>query len=126
MKRCWFGVGLLAVLLVASLSVTWGMEKIHRPITADLNQAAECAELGDWVNAESLSRRAEAAWNKWEHFRACFADHTPTEEVGAELAAMAQSRQERDAGEFAASCARAAKMVQAVGDAHGLYWWNLL
>ena len=89
MKRCWFGVGLLAVLLVASLSVTWGMEKIHRPITADLNQAAECAELGDWVNAESLSRRAEAAWNKWEHFRACFADHTPTEEVSAELAALA-------------------------------------
>ena len=126
MKRCWFGVGLLAVLLVASLSVTWGMGKIHRPIAADLNQAAECAKLGDWVNAESFSRRAEAAWEKWEHFRACFADHTPTEEVGAELAAMAQSRQERETGEFAASCSRAAKMVQAVGDAHGLYWWNLL
>lgn len=126
MKRCWFGVGLLAVLLVASLSVTWGMGKIHRPIAADLNQAAECAELGDWVNAESFSRRAEVAWKKWEHFRACFADHTPTEEVGAELAAMAQSRQERETAEFASSCARAAKMVQAVGDAHGLYWWNLL
>lgn len=126
MKRCWFGVGLLVVLLAVSLAVTWGMREIHRPIAADLNQAAECAKLGDWVNAESFSRRAEESWHKWEHFRDCFADHTPTEEVSAELSAMAASRQERETAEFAASCARAAKMVQAVGDAHGLYWWNLL
>ena len=126
MKRCWFGAGMLVVLLAVSLTVTWGMREIHRPIAADLNQAAECAELGDWRNAEDLSRRAEESWKKWEHFRACFADHTPTEEVGAELAAMGKSRQERETAEFAASCARAAKMVEAVGDAHALYWWNLL
>ena len=126
MKRCWFGAGLLIVLLAASLSVTWGMYKIHEPIAADLNQAAERAELGDWRNAENFSRRAEENWNKWEHFRACFADHTPTEEVGAELAAMDTARQERETTDFAASCARAAKMVQAVGDAHALCWWNLL
>ena len=126
MKRCWFGAGLLIVLLAATLSVTWGMDKIHEPIAADLNQAAECAELGDWRNAENFSRRAEESWNKWEHFRACFADHTPTEEVGAELAAMDTARQERETTDFAASCARAAKMVQAVGDAHALCWWNLL
>lgn len=126
MKRCWFGLGLLIVLLAASLGVSWGMDRIHKPIAADLNQAAECALLGDWYNAEEFSRRAEAQWQKWEHFRACFADHTPTEEIGAELAAMAESREERETAEFAAACARTAKMVQAVGDAHGLYWWNLL
>ena len=126
MKRVWFGAGLLIVLLIVSLGVTWGMDEIHKPIAADLNQAAQCAELGDWPNAEVFSRRAEFAWKKWEHFRACFADHTPTEEIGAELAAMDTARQEREAGDFAASCARAAKMVQAVGDAHALCWWNLL
>lgn len=126
MKRCWFGAGLLIVLLAASLGVTWGMGKIHEPITADLNRAAACAELGDWRNADAYSRRAEGKWLKWEHFRACFADHTPVEEVGAELAAMGTARTAREAADFAAACARAAKMVQAVGDAHGLYWWNLL
>ena len=126
MKRCWFGAGLLIVLLAASLGVTLGTDKIHEPIAADLKQAAECAELGDWHNAEEFSRRAEDAWNKWEHFRACFADHTPAEEVSAELAAMETARQERETADFAASCARAAKMVQAVGDAHALCWWNLL
>ena len=53
MKRCWFGAGLLIVLLAVSLGVTWGMDKIHEPIAADLKQAAECAELGDWHNAET-------------------------------------------------------------------------
>ena len=126
MKRVWFGAGLLIVLLGISLAVTWCMDNIHRPIADDLKQAAQCAELGNWQNAEGLSRRAEEVWNRWEHFRACFADHTPTEEVGAELAAMETARQERETADFAASCARAAKMVQAVGDAHALRWWNLL
>ena len=126
MKRVWFGAGLLIVLLAVSLGVTWGMDRIHEPIAADLNQAAECGSLGDWHNAEVFSRRAERAWEKWEHFRACFADHTPTEEIGAELAAMNTAREAREPADFAASCARAAKMVQAVGDAHALCWWNLL
>lgn len=125
MKRCWFGAGLLIVLLAASFAVTWGMGEIHKPIAKDLNQAAECADLGDWTNAEVFSRRAEENWEKWAHFRACFADHTPTEEIDAELAAMAQSRQERETAEFAAACARAAKMVKAVGEAHALNWWNI-
>lgn len=126
MKRCWFGAGLLIVLLIVSLAVTWCMGEIHKPIAAQLNRAAALAELGNWDKAEACSRMAEASWEKWEHFRACFADHTPTEEVGAELAAMATARKQREKVEFAACCARAAKMVQAVGDAHGLYWWNLL
>ena len=126
MKRVWFGVGLLVLLLAVSLGVTWGMVKIHEPIAADLRQAAQCGSLGDWHNAEFFSRRAEVAWNHWARFRGCFADHTPTEEIGAELAAMDIARQGRETADFAAACARAAKMVQAVGDAHALYWWNLL
>ena len=126
MKRVWFGAGLLIILLGISLAVTWCMDNIHRPIADDLKQAAQCAELGNWQNAEGLSRRAEEVWNRWEHFRACFADHTPTEEIGAELAAMGIARQRRETGDFSASCVRAAKMVQAVGDAHALRWWNLL
>ena len=126
MKRVWFGAGLLIVLLAVSLIVTWGMDRIHTPIAGDLQQAAACAQLGDWPRAMEYSQRAEQSWKKWEHFRACFADHTPTEEVSAELAAMNTARQKQETTEFAASCARAAKMVQAVGDAHALCWWNLL
>ena len=45
MKRCWFGLGLLVVILAISLGVTWGMVKIHEPIAADLRQAAQCGSL---------------------------------------------------------------------------------
>lgn len=126
MKRCWFGLALLVVILAISLAVTWGMDVIHRPIAQDLLQAAECAQFGDWDNAGHYSKMAEENWKKWEHFRACFADHTPVEEISAELAAIAQSRAAREKAGFASACARAAEMVQAVGNAHGLYWWNLL
>ena len=107
--------------------LVWGRAS-HRPACGEFRR-----DLGHGQNprtdrrrSETGGSRAEADWNKWEHFRACFADHTPTEEVGAELAAMDTARQERETADFAASCARAAKMVQAVGDAHALCWWNLL
>lgn len=126
MKRVWFGVGLLALLLAVSLAVTWSMDRIHQPIADDLRQAAVRGEQGDWSNAEAYSLRAEGAWHRWAHFRACFADHTPTEEVTAELAAMETARKARETADFTAACARAAEMVEAVGNAHALCWWNLL
>ena len=126
MKRCWFGLSLLVVILFISLAVTFCMDEIHRPIAQDLLQAAECAQFGDWDNAAHFSQLAERKWEKWEHFRACFADHTPVEEISAEFAAISQCRAAREAAALASACARASEMVRAVGDAHGLYWWNLL
>ena len=126
MRRSWIGFFMLLVLLAGALGVTWGMEKIHRPIARELEQAASRALAGDWEGADALSVDAGVRWERWTHFRGCFADHTPTEEVGAELAAMNTAREARETADFAASCARAAKMVQAVGDAHALCWWNLL
>ena len=126
MKRCWFGAGLLIVLLAASLGVTLGMDKIHEPIAADLKQAAECAELGDWHNAEEFSRRAEDAWNKWEHFRACFADHTPMEEIDALFAQVEVYAAAREEAEFAAGCAELSRRMEAMANAHGAQWWNVL
>ena len=125
--RCFLVLIFMALVgLAFSITAQFFAARASTGFAADLRQAAECVELGDWHNAETFSRRAEESWEKWTHFRACFADHTPTEAVGEELAAMAANRQEREAAEFAASCARAAEMVQAVGDAHALLWWNLL
>ena len=41
MKRSWFGLGLLAVLLAGGLLVTWAMERIHEPVARDLITAGE-------------------------------------------------------------------------------------
>ena len=126
MKRSWIGFALLLVLLAGGIAATVGMEKCHEPIARDLANAAEQTVNGDWEQAQAHLLRAKSAWGSTRKFAACFADHTPMEEVSAELAAMETARQERETADFAASCARAAKMVQAVGDAHALCWWNLL
>ncbi len=126
MKRCWFGACLLAVLLAGSLAVTWGMDAVHAPVSRSLGQAAASAQAGDWQQAGAEFRQAQAGWEKWAHFRACFADHTPMEAVDEELAAAQSAAILEEWPDFAASCARASKMVAAVGQAHGFTWWNLL
>lgn len=126
MKRSWIGLGLLVVLLAASIVVTWGMAEIHDPVEADLKQAAECAILGDWVNADRFFRQAKGRWEKWEHVRACFADHTPVEEIDGGMALLEVYCYAQEDAAFAAECCRLARQIAAVGEAHGLVWWNVL
>ena len=101
MKRSWFGLGLLLVLLGLSLLVTWGMTAVHAPVEGQLH-------------------RAEAGWNMWRGFRGCFADHTPVEEIDARFARLRSCSEE----EFPALAAETAKMVGTIADAHALNLWN--
>lgn len=126
MKRCWFGLGLLVVLLGVSLAVSWGMDAVHRPIAGELHRAAICAQAEESEQAQAEFRKAQTDWEKWAHFRGCFADHTPTEAVDQELAAARWAGALAQWPEFAVACARAAKMVEAIGAAHACNWWNLL
>lgn len=126
MKRCWFGLGLLVVLLGVSLAVSWGMDAVHRPIAGKLRRAAICAQAEELERAQAEFRKAQTDWERWAHFRGCFADHTPTEAVDQELAAARWAGTLAQWPEFAAACARAAKMVEAIGAAHAFNWWNLL
>lgn len=126
MKRCWIGFGLLLVLLVLGILSSIAMARLHEPVEADLKQAAECAVLGDWVNADLFFRQAKNRWEKWEHFRACLADHNPVEEIDAGFALLEVYCYTREDAAFAAGCCELARKAAAVGEAHGLVWWNIL
>lgn len=126
MKRSWIGLIFLLVLLAAAIGTTIFMDKIHQPVASDLRQAAQCAQSGDWVNADGFSQRAWEHWDKWNHFRACFADHTPMEEIDAAMEELKVYLSAREEVAFAASCQELARKVEAMGEAHGLLWWNLL
>ena len=125
MKRSWIGLGMLLVLLCGSGAVTWAMDRIHEPIAGDLKAAASYALLDDQPEAQKYALRAEEGWKKWAHFRACFADHTPIEEIDAGFAELDIYRLSDEETAFAASCGELARKVEAVGEAHGLVWWNL-
>lgn len=126
MKRCWIGAGFLAILLAASLTVTWVMNTLHRPIEEDLNRAAELAASEDWEESARCFYRAKESWDKWEHFRFSFADHTPVEEISAAFGSLEVYCAAREKTDFAARCRELARKTAAVGEAHGITWWNML
>ena len=126
MKRGWIGVGLLTALLVTGLLVTWVMGKTHSEISHELELAAQFAMAGDWEEAVESAGDAYEDWqDKW-HFSAAFADHEPMEEIDALFAQLLPYLQDRERVPFAAACRERARQVDAIGDAHGLNWWNLL
>lgn len=120
MKRSFFGLGLLLCLLALSLTVTWGMDRIHRPVADALTAAEEKAQAGDWQGAVELEGIAKAGWDRWSELRKCFADHTPMEEIDAQFAMLASCIRSDRQEEFPMLAAQTAQMVKAMGDAHGL------
>lgn len=126
MKRGWIGISILAVLLAGGLLVTWQMGRCHEAISEDLERAADRALAGDWKTAERLSERAEEDWEDGWNFSAAFADHEPMEDIDSLFAQLEIYRSSRDAISFAAICAQLSRQIEAMGDAHGLTWWNLL
>ena len=126
MKRSWIGFGLLLVLLVIGLLVTWGMDRLHDPIARELEQAASHGLKEDWSKAIPAAADAKTRWEKGCHFAACFADHTPMEEIDALFAQMEIYAAAEENTDFAAACAELARKVEAMGEAHGLKWWNFL
>ena len=97
MKRSWIGFILLLVLLAGGIAATWGMAKCHEPIARDLENAAKTALQGDMAQGEVLMLQAREAWGRSRHLGACFADHTPMEEIDAlfaEVEVYAAAREE--------------------------------
>lgn len=126
MKRGWIGVGLLAGLLVIGLLVTRFMDRIHWEISEELERSARFAVAGDWEEAAEAAEEAYEDWQEKWHFSAAFADHEPMEEIDALFAQLRPYLSNRDAVSFSAACRELARQVEAIGDAHGLNWWNLL
>ena len=126
MKRSWIGFFLLIALLLGCILVTATMNRIHEPLEARLMQAAQCALEGNWEKAESFFREAGEHWQQTSHFRACFADHTPVEEIDGDFELLKIYCAARETIPFAGGCRQLARQVAAVGEAHELVWWNLI
>ena len=125
MTRSWIGFILLVVLLLGCLLVTKTMVDIHDPLESRLLQAGQAAMDGHWVQAQELFRQAEEDWKEHAHFRGCFADHNPVEEIDAAFAMLRVTCAARDQVAFAGGCRSLARQVATVGEAHELTWWNL-
>lgn len=126
MKHLWFGVGLLAVLLIVSLCLGSALEDIHHTPAKDLDKAAEAALEEDWALASALFLRAEKHWQKHRNLTAALARHDPIEQIDAGFAELEVFAVCQDESSFGAACAQLAQQLRNLPQPHSFSWWNLL
>ncbi len=126
MKRLWFGLLILAVLLLGSDLICAALTRIHTPISTDLEQAAAAAYREDWSTALDLAQHATVRWEKFRHFTAAFADHTPMDELDELFAELKIYAVTRENPHFSTTCAQLSFLSSTIADSHRLSWWNLL
>ena len=126
MKRSWIGFFLLLVLLGIGILATWGMAEIHEPISEELEQAAEAGAANNWRKAAFHTAKARKDWKKWQLLRSALTDHDPMEEIDALFSALETYGSQRETVAFSALAREMAEKIEAIGDAHGLVWKNIL
>ena len=126
MGRVWIGVGLLTGLLLLGLWVSVSMDNSQQEVSQMLEQAAVTVLSEDAQRGIALAAKAQERWQRNWRITASVADHAPMDEIDSLFAQMEMYEKSQNYSEFSACCYRVAQLVQAVGDAHVLNWWNLL
>ena len=126
MKRLWFGVGFLVVILVIGIALTAAFDRIHSPIADSLRQASQSALDQDWEKATALAKKARAEWKEYRDLIAAVADHEPLEEMENLLEQLDVYAQRRRTADFAAACIELAIMADAMLESQQITWWNFL
>ena len=126
MGKLSLGVGLLAVLLGLGLWTGHAVEQLHGPVSQSLEQAAQAAVWEDAATAYERMTQAKAAWDACRDGVAAVADHAPMDEIESLFAQLENLRQQGQLSKFGALCAKLSRLVQAMGEAHRLSWWNIL
>lgn len=126
MKRCWFGLGLLAALLALSILTAGIMERRHSRIAQVLAQAGQAMAAENWEQGAALSRDGAAQWEQGAAFGAAMLDHEPMEEIDSLLAQVALCLEIGDGDGAAQLLTEAAARVENIARSHRWSWWNFL
>lgn len=126
MRRFWLGIGILIILLGLGIWAQIGMDSLLAPCSAVLEQAAQEALEENWPHALALAEQAGSRWEQTKKVISSLADHTPMDEVDMLLAELHVYARTQETPHFAACCTQLAAMMQAIGQAHAINWWNLL
>ena len=125
-KRFYLGVGILLVFLLLGLTVSWAMRQVTQPVAQKLEQAAQEVLSGNMEQGILLARQAQTAWQKGWKCVALAADHSPMDEIDGLFAQIGFFSEAGNRQELGACCVRVSELVEAVADAHGLTWWNVI
>lgn len=126
MRRLWIGVGFLIGMLAVGIFLTVRFDRIHTPLSQDLEQAAALALAEDWEKATALTQQARADWREYREFIAAVADHEPLEKMEYLLEQLEVYAQLRRTAAFSATCVEVAALADAMLESQSLSWWNFL
>ena len=126
MKRCWFGLILLLVLLVICAGASRYMTRIHEPLSQSAKEAADYVLEGDWGNALSLTRKIRGQWEHRWGIIAAIADHEPMEQVRSLFHQLEAYAAAGDPVGYASVCVTLSAALDAMADGSSLTWWNFL
>ncbi len=126
MKHLWFGVGLLALLLAASLWLGSATESVHHEPARDLDKAADAALNDDWALASALYLRAEKHWQQHRNLTAVLSHHGLIDQIDAGFSMLADYARCQETAPFAAACSQLAQQLRSLPESHSFRWWNLL
>lgn len=126
MKRFWFGLGLLVLLLSTGLWAGSRMSRIHTPCAMDLERAATCAMAEDWVTASQLTDQAKELWQKNWSASAAISHHQPLDEIDALFEELEIYRAREETAAYCAACRYLSERVRDLSNSFRINWWNLL
>lgn len=126
MNRLWFGIALLVLFLGLGIISAVVLQDVQQPVIQALETAAEQSLSGNLEAGAASARQAQQNWDRNWHGVAAVAMHGPMDEIDSLFAQLPAYARSGKTAEFAACCARLAKLVEAIGDAQGFNWWNLL
>lgn len=121
MKRCWFGAGLLALLLFGGFLTSRFLEDFTLSLREDMLLAADLTR----EDRPAAQREADQARRKWESrrkFAAVLADHEPMEQIEEHFALLTP---EAEAEDFRETCLRLSAQLEALGQSQLLTLENL-
>ena len=121
MKRCWFGGGLLAGLLILGLLTSLSLGKFHQDLSDRLSRAAEITGQ-DREQAQKIATEARMQWESRRFLAAVLNDHAPMEEIEEHFALLTPGAETED---FRETCLRLSAQLQALGESQQLTLENL-
>ena len=125
MKRIWFGVVLLILILVLGLISSTFMKETWLKQSENLNRAAILASDGDWVNARNLLAEAQAEWEEKQLLLAVLCQHEPIEQIDGLFAQLEVFSESRRTASFSSTCVFLSKLIDSLGRSHNLNLKNL-
>lgn len=126
MRRFWFGLLLLTVLLVGGIFLGLWVDSTFTALSKDMAKACDLAVQEQLLQADHI---VSITYNRWLDCRkatAAIADHTPMEEIDQLFRELEVYMQAEEGIHYAATCAQLGALLQAMADSHSVSWWQLL